>query len=78
MQTGIEGLRLTTRDVNDYDVLMTGRLKLLKEHNLTLRIYRILLPPEASFRAQIEFVDWLRSCAQLIVVSDTSENLPIR
>ena len=29
-KTGIEKLRLTTRDIADYDELMRGRLKILK------------------------------------------------
>ena len=32
--TGIEDLRLTTRDIPDYDELMTHRLKMLDKHEL--------------------------------------------
>ena len=35
-RTGIEELRLTTRDVPDYDALMTRRLSILAEHDLGL------------------------------------------
>ena len=35
-KTGIEELRLTTRDISDYDVLMKKRLTILKENNLTI------------------------------------------
>ena len=35
-KTGIEQLRLTTRDIPDYDELMQGRLKILKDNNLKL------------------------------------------
>jgi len=35
-KTRIKELRLTTRDVPDYDVLMKGRLKILADHNLSL------------------------------------------
>ncbi len=35
-KTRIRELRLTTRDVPDYDVLMRGRLKILADHNLSL------------------------------------------
>ena len=34
--TGIEELKLTTRDIADYDVLMGKRLSILREHGLTL------------------------------------------
>jgi phosphoserine/homoserine phosphotransferase len=36
-KTGIPELRLTTRDIPDYDVLMNGRLKILAEKNLGIR-----------------------------------------
>ena len=32
-KTGVEDLKLTTRDIPDYDELMTKRLKILKENN---------------------------------------------
>ena len=35
-KTGIDALRLTTRDIPDYDVLMKKRLAILDEHNLKL------------------------------------------
>jgi phosphoserine/homoserine phosphotransferase len=70
-QTGIEGLRLTTRDVSDYDVLMRGRLELLHQHNLTLHDVQKVISHLKPIPGAIEFVDWVRSCTQLIVVSDT-------
>jgi phosphoserine / homoserine phosphotransferase len=69
--TGIEELRLTTRDVSDYDVLMKGRLALLRQHKLTLHDVQQVISKLKPLPGAIEFVDWLRSCAQLIVVSDT-------
>ena len=30
--TGIEELKLTTRDINDYDILMKRRLEILREN----------------------------------------------
>lgn len=35
-RTGIDALRLTTRDVADYDELMAHRLRVLDEHGLKL------------------------------------------
>ena len=70
-QTGIEELRLTTRDISDYDVLMKRRLELLRQHNLTLHDVQRVISMLKPLPGAIEFVDWLRSCAQLIVVSDT-------
>jgi phosphoserine/homoserine phosphotransferase len=70
-QTGIEALRLTTRDISDYDVLMKGRLELLRQHKLTLHDIQKVISLLKPLPGAIEFVDWLRSWAQLIVVSDT-------
>lgn len=70
-QTGIEELRLTTRDISDYDVLMKRRLELLRQHNLTLHDVQRVISMLKPLPGAIEFVDWLRSCAQIIVVSDT-------
>ena len=36
-KTGIEELRLTTRDISDYDVLMQKRLGILKANGLKLK-----------------------------------------
>ena len=36
-KTGIAELRLTTRDISDYDELMRKRLSILDQHKLTLK-----------------------------------------
>ncbi len=71
LHTGIEELKLTTRDISDYDVLMQGRLKLLRQHKLTLHDVQKVISGLRPLPGAVEFVEWLRSCAQLIVVSDT-------
>jgi phosphoserine / homoserine phosphotransferase len=70
-QTGIEELKLTTRDISDYDVLMKRRLELLKANNLKLKDVQKVISTLKPLPGATEFVDWLRSRAQLIVVSDT-------
>lgn len=70
-QTGIDELKLTTRDISDYDVLMKRRLELLHQNKLTLHDVQGVISQLKPLPGAIEFVDWLRSCAQLIVVSDT-------
>ncbi|MDD3604937.1 MAG: bifunctional phosphoserine phosphatase/homoserine phosphotransferase ThrH, partial [Kiritimatiellae bacterium] len=35
-RTGIDELKLTTRDISDYNVLMRQRLKILEKHKLGL------------------------------------------
>ncbi len=69
--TGIEELKLTTRDICDYDVLMKRRLELLRKHNLTLQDVQQVIAQLKPLPGAVEFLDWLRSCVPLIVVSDT-------
>lgn len=70
-KAGIEGLKRTTRDEPDYDVLMNYRLDLLRENGLTLpRIQEVIEEIEPMPGAR-EFLDSLREEAQVIIVSDT-------
>jgi len=69
--TGIEDLRLTTRDIPDYDELMTHRLKVLDKHNLKLSLIQSVINDMGPLPGAAEFVDWLRERYQLIILSDT-------
>ena len=70
-QTGIEELKLTTRDISDYNVLMKGRLEILHKHNLSLQDIQQVISNLNPLPGALEFIDWLRSKMQLIIVSDT-------
>ena len=70
-KTGIAGLRLTTRDVPDYDVLMKGRLKLLDEHDLKLADIQEVISTLHPLDGARAFLDELRSITQVIILSDT-------
>lgn len=70
-KTGIEKLRLTTRDIPDYDALMRGRLNILKENNLTLLDIQQVIEKVNPLPGSIEFLNWARSCIQVIILSDT-------
>jgi phosphoserine/homoserine phosphotransferase len=70
-KTGIEKLRLTTRDVPDYDKLMRGRLELLREHDLTLKDIQNVIGEMAPLPGAKEYLDWLRAATQTIILSDT-------
>lgn len=70
-KTGIEELKLTTRDIPDYDVLMKRRLKILDERGLKLSDITDVIATMDPLPGAKEFMDWLRSVSQLIVVSDT-------
>jgi phosphoserine/homoserine phosphotransferase len=69
--TGIEELKLTTRDISDYDILMRGRLSLLRQHNLKLADIQKVISELKPLPGAKEFLDWLRAKYQLIIVSDT-------
>jgi len=70
-KTGIRELRLTTRDEPDYDKLMKGRLRILKEHGLKLRDIQNVIAAIQPLAGALEFVNWVRSNLQLIILSDT-------
>ena len=70
-KTGIEKLRLTTRDIPDYDELMRGRLKILDENNLTLADIQEVIGKIAPLPGAVEFLRWLQSEFQVIILSDT-------
>ena len=69
--TGIEELRLTTRDISDYNVLMRRRLAILDENNLKLNDIQAVIAKMEPLEGALELLDWLRSMMQVIIVSDT-------
>jgi len=69
--TGIEELRLTTRDISDYNVLMKRRLAILDENNLKLDDIQAVIAKMEPLEGALGFLDWLRSIMQVIIVSDT-------
>lgn len=69
--TGIEELKATTRDIPDYDVLMTQRLRILREHKLGMEEIQSVIAELAPLDGATEFVDWLRERFQVIILSDT-------
>ncbi|MCF8112171.1 MAG: bifunctional phosphoserine phosphatase/homoserine phosphotransferase ThrH [Desulfobacteraceae bacterium] len=70
-KTGIEELRLTTRDISDYNVLMDRRLSVLDAHGLTLEDIRAVIAEIDPLPGALEFLDALRAEHQIIIVSDT-------
>ena len=70
-QTGIAALRRTTRDDPDYDKLMRARLEILAQHKLTLRDIQAVIAAMGPLPGAREFLAWLKSRAQVIILSDT-------
>ncbi len=70
-KTGIEELRLTTRDISDYNVLMRKRLGILEANGLKLQDIQAVIATMDPLENAIEFLDWMRAVSQVIIVSDT-------
>jgi phosphoserine/homoserine phosphotransferase len=71
IQTGINELKLTTRDICDYDVLMQRRIAILNQHGLKLKDIQEVISELQPLPGALEFLDWLREQLQVIIVSDT-------
>jgi len=70
-RTGIPELRLTTRDIPDYDQLMQGRLRILAKHKLGLREIQEVISAMEPLEGARAFLDQLRNEFQVIILSDT-------
>ncbi len=69
--TGIDELKLTTRDISDYNALMTRRLKILRQHGITIRDIQKVISLLELMPGALDFIDWLHGRVQMIIVSDT-------
>jgi phosphoserine/homoserine phosphotransferase len=72
-KTGIEELRLTTRDISDYDVLMKKRLAILKEHKLKIQDIENVIACLDPLDGALDLLNWIRQKTQIIILSDTFE-----
>ena len=70
-RTGVDELRLTTRDEPDYDALMRRRLDLLDRHGLTMSAITDTIAGLRPLPGADEFLDRLRERTQVILLSDT-------
>ena len=69
--TGIQELSLTTRDIKDYDELMTRRLSVLKEHGIGIAKIQEVIAEIKPVDGARDFLDWARSVCQVTILSDT-------
>ncbi len=70
-KTGIEELKLTTREIADYDQLMRHRLSVMNANGLKLNDITEVIETIDPLEGAAEFLSWLRSKTQVIIVSDT-------
>ena len=73
LKTGIEELKLTTRDISDYNVLMKRRLEILKENNLKIQDIKDVISTLEPLDGAVDMLNWIREESQIIVLSDTYE-----
>lgn len=70
-ESGIDELKLTTRDEPDYDKLMKFRLETLKKYGLGLKEIQKTIEKISPMEGAKEFLDELREMTQVIILSDT-------
>jgi len=69
--TGIEALRRTTREEPNYDKLMRFRLDILDERGIKLQEIQAVIGKMGPLEGAREFLSWLRSRHQVVILSDT-------
>jgi len=69
--TGIDALRLTTRDVADYDELMQMRLRTLHEHGLSQTHLHAIIAEMEPLAGALDFLHWVRQHMQLVILTDS-------
>ncbi|MCK5268804.1 MAG: bifunctional phosphoserine phosphatase/homoserine phosphotransferase ThrH, partial [Spirochaetes bacterium] len=70
-KTGIKELKLTTKDISDYDELMQMRIRILKEKNINIHLIKDVIAALTPLDGAYEFINWLRERFQVIILSDT-------
>ncbi len=71
LKTGIEELKITTREMPDYDALMKRRLAILDQHKLTIADIQSVIDRMGPLEGAPDFIRWLRERCQVIILSDT-------
>jgi phosphoserine / homoserine phosphotransferase len=69
--TGIDELKLTTRDISDYNALMRRRLTILQQHSITINDIQKVISLLELMPGALDFITWLHGRVQMVVVSDT-------
>jgi len=71
VKTGIEELKVTTREMPDYDKLMSQRLSILDRHHLKISDIQEVIANMGPLEGAAGFMQWLRERCQVIILSDT-------
>ena len=67
----IPELKVTTRDIPDYDELMQLRLSILDQHGLGINEIQEVIATLSPLDGAADFLNWLRARFQVVILSDT-------
>ncbi len=70
-KTGLDDLKVTTRDIPDYDELMQLRLEVLSRQKIGIADIRAVVETMKPLDGAVEFLARLRERCQVIILSDT-------
>jgi phosphoserine / homoserine phosphotransferase len=71
VKTGIDDLKITTREMPDYDKLMRQRLAILDRQGLKIGDIQDVIEKMGPLAGAIDFLGWLRTRCQVVILSDT-------
>ncbi len=72
---GVPRLALTTRDTPDFETLMCERMRLCREHGLTLSRLRHIVSTMQPLPGAVQFLSWVQERMLAVIVSDTYHEL---
>jgi len=71
VKTGIDDLKITTREMPDYNKLMRQRLDILDRQALKIGDIQDVIAKMGPLEGATDFLAWLRERYQVIILSDT-------
>lgn len=71
LNTGIDELKVTTREMPDYDQLMKQRIEILDRHGLKIGEIQSVIADMGPLEGAVDFLGWLKERSQVIILSDT-------
>ena len=74
-KTGINELKLTTKDISDYKELMKIRIDILKKKQIQSNLLFEIASEIKPYEGAIDFLSEIREKYQVIILSDTFFNL---
>lgn len=70
-KTGLQQLKITTREEPDYHKLMNYRMDILRKNNLSLKDIQDVIATIKPLEGAREFLDRVREMTQVVILSDT-------